>query len=59
LVQTSFTQGLGYTLPVTLITNDSILSVPENGNHVFVSKLVYNHLATLTLFQKAAMTTSY
>lgn len=38
-------------------TNGSVLSVPGNGNNIFVSKSCYNHLATLPLFQKVTITT--
>ena len=43
--------------PVTLTTNGSILPVPDNCNHTFVSKSCYNHLAALPLFQKVVMVT--
>lgn len=37
-------QGLGYAVPVTLTTKGSVLPGPRNGNHVFVSKVVYTIL---------------
>jgi hypothetical protein len=40
----SVSQGLGYVIPVTLTINDSVLPVPENGNHAFVSKSYHDHL---------------
>ena len=42
--------------PITLTTNGSVLHVPGNDNHAFISKSC-NHLATLPLFQKLVMTT--
>jgi hypothetical protein len=41
----SVSQGLSYAPPVTLTTNGSLLPVPRNSNHVFVSK------DTLTVLQ--------
>lgn len=34
----SFSQKLGYAPPIILTTNGSVLAVPENSYHAFVSK---------------------
>lgn len=56
-------QGLGYSPPVTLITNGSVLPGSGMVNLSVFQKVVHNHLASLPLFQKvilpAVMTTLY
>lgn len=41
---------------ITLTTNGSVLPVPGNSNHVFVSRSYHNYFSALPLFQKVCMT---
>jgi hypothetical protein len=43
----SVSEGLGYAQLVTLTSNASVLPIPGNNNHAFVSGGCYNHLANV------------
>lgn len=45
-------QGLGYLPPVTLTTNDSVMTVPGMAIIPLLQKVILNHFETLSLFQK-------
>lgn len=49
-------QRLGYASSITLNTNGSVLPVPGNSSHAFVSNGYYSHLSTISLFQEVVTT---